>query len=103
MAADKFPSITTSALSNNSQETVILSILGPGAATRPHYHSDVAKSFSLVSSCLFLFTSPDGKEDTLQEHKLEVGASLTVPIGQVYAFKAGDVESKVTTTFEPGA
>jgi quercetin dioxygenase-like cupin family protein len=103
MAADKVPSIVTSALSNNNQRTVLSAILGPGATTPPHYHTDFAETFSLVSGSLTLLTSPDGQEDTLQEHKLEVGESLTVPIGQVHTFKVGDVESKVTTTFEPGS
>lgn len=103
MAADKVPSIVTSALSNNNERTVLSAVLGPGVTTPAHYHTEFAETFTLVKGTLSLFTSPDGKEETLKEHQLQIGESLTVPIGQVHTFKVGAEEATTTTTFEPGS
>lgn len=100
--ADKVPSIATSALSNNNERTVLSAILGPGATTPPHYHNLFAETFTLVSGSLTISTSPDGKEESLKAHELQVGESVTVPIGQLHTFLVGDVEAKTLTTLEPG-
>lgn len=100
--ADKVPSIVTSALSNNGERTVLSSILAPGATTPAHFHTLFAETFTLVSGSLTLYTSPDGKEESLQARELQAGESLTVPIGQLHMFKVGDVAANTTTTFEPG-
>lgn len=100
--ADKVPSIVTSSLSNNNERTVLSAILAPGTTTPPHFHTLFSETFTLVSGTLTLYTSPDGKEESLKAHELQTGESLTVPIGQLHTFKVGNIETKTTTTFEPG-
>jgi quercetin dioxygenase-like cupin family protein len=103
MAADKVPSIVISALSNNNERTVLSAILTSGTTTPPHYHTLFSETFALASGSLTLYTSPDGKEESLEAHELQIGESLTVPIGQLHTFKVGSTVTKITTTFEPGS
>ncbi|RFU33307.1 hypothetical protein B7463_g3024, partial [Scytalidium lignicola] len=103
MAADKVPSIVTSALSNHNERTVLSSVLAPGATTPAHYHTEFSETFTLKSGSLTIYTASDHSEKSLQPRELKIGESVTVPTGQLHTFKAGDVETKTTVTFEPGS
>jgi quercetin dioxygenase-like cupin family protein len=102
MAADKVPSITKSALSNDNRRTVLHAILGPGATTYPHYHTIFSETFTLLKGPLTVYTSPDISEASLEAKTLEVGESVTIPPKQLHYFLAGEGEVTVTMTFEPG-
>ncbi|KAJ9494477.1 hypothetical protein H2202_010091 [Exophiala xenobiotica] len=103
MAADKVPSITESALSNNNKRTVLHAVLGPGATTYPHYHTLFSETFTVHTGNLTVYTSPDMCEASLQAKHLDVGASVTVVPKQLHYFLVGEEEVTVTMTFEPGA
>jgi quercetin dioxygenase-like cupin family protein len=103
MAADKVPSITESALSNDNKRTVLHAVLGPGATTYPHYHTLFSETFTLLKGPLAVYTSPDMSEASLEAKTLEVGESVTVPPKQLHYFLVGEGEVTVTMTFEPGA
>lgn len=89
MAADKVPSITESALSNDNKRTVLHAVLGPGATTYPHYHTLFSETFTLHKGPLTVYTSPDMSEASLEAKTLEVGESVTVPPKQLHYFLVG--------------
>lgn len=100
--ADKIPSITESALSNNSARTVLTSILGPAATTFPHYHTHFSETFTLLSGSLTVNLSPDMNPASFVPKSLAIGESATVPPGALHNFLVGDEETTCTVTFEPG-
>lgn len=103
MPADKVPSITESALSNDNKRTVLHAVMEPGATTYPHYHTLFSETFTLQKGSLTVYTSPDMSEASIEAKSLKVGESVTVPPKQLHYFLVGEEEAIVTVTFEPGA
>jgi mannose-6-phosphate isomerase-like protein (cupin superfamily) len=102
MSADKIPTITESALSNKNARTVLHATLAPDATTFPHYHTLFSETFTLLTGSMTVYTSPDITEASFQAKNLEIGESVTVPLGQLHNFLVGDEETTSKVTFEPG-
>ena len=103
MAADKVPSITESALSNNNKRTVLTAILAPGATAFPHYHTLFSETFTLLKGSLTVYTSPDMSEASLEAKTLQIGESVTIPPGKLHKFLVGEEEATNIVTLEPGS
>lgn len=102
MAADKIPTITESALSNNNVRTVLHCVLAPGTTTFPHYHTLFSETFTLITGSLTVYTSPDMSEASFQAKALKIGEPVTVPPGRLHNFLVGDKETTSKVIFEPG-
>jgi quercetin dioxygenase-like cupin family protein len=102
MAADKIPTITESALSNDNARTVLHCVLAPGTTTFPHYHTLFSETFTLLTGSLTVYTSPDMTEESFQAKDLKIGEPVTVPSGQLHNFLAGDEETTAKVIFLPG-
>ncbi|KAK5203601.1 hypothetical protein LTR47_011590 [Exophiala xenobiotica] len=100
--ADKIPTISESALTNNGSRTVIHAVLAPGATTFPPHHTLFSEKFTLLAGSITVYTSPDMTEESFQAKALEIGESAIVPAGQLHNFLVGDEETTNEVTFEPG-
>lgn len=103
MAADKIPTITESALSNDNARTVLHATLAPGATTFPHYHTLFSETFTLLTGSMTVYTSPDMTEASFEAKALKIGESITVPAGQLHNFLVGEEETTNKVVFEPGS
>lgn len=71
----------------------------PGGGPPLHYHKRYTETFTALEGDFLVFI---GDDTTAAPHKLKLGESITVPIGALHRFSAGDDGARFRCRIEPG-